>query len=254
MRAEIRSLYLRVASLLKKPKNGIHILNGHFGSGVHVRESRNFDNFIDIISDFGVLTDFNIAAEMISANKVDVDKPYIALSFDDGFRECFDEIYISLKKRSVVGGFFINSEVISIPPHLLNEYRSRVQTFNKNFLDWEMLKQMAQDGQIIGSHTYGHYRLSELSESEFKREIISNKEFIAEHLEINTDYFAWPYGRLCDVTASQIDFIKKQHKYIFSGDNFKNYTSFDGRVINRRHIESHWPRSHIKYFISHGKK
>lgn len=253
MRSFIRELYLNVSSVFKEPSKCIHILNGHFANGMHLGKAGEFNNFIDILSDFGDLIDFDLAAKKVVSGDIVSNHPLIALSFDDGFRECFDIIYKCLNKRSIKGAFFINAGVIEGASDYVSDYRKRVDTYEKEFLTWSMLNDMALDGQIVGSHTLGHYRLSMLNNLTFQEEVVRNKELINERLGFNTDFFAWPYGRLHDTTKDQIDFIKKHHPFIFSGDDYKKYTSFNGEVINRRHVESYWPRGHIKYFISHDK-
>lgn len=77
---------------------------------------------------------------------------------------------------------------------------------------------------------------------------------IEEKLGTSCDYFAFPYGKLKHVNAKALDIACDNYKYVFSQSNYKNYFSFEGRVINRRHFEPFWPITHVYFFLSCHKK
>ena len=99
-----------------------------------------------------------------------------------------------------------------------------------------------------------HSNFAELNLDEIDFQLKRNKEILEEKLSYNCEYFAWTYGQLEHMPIEALKLTENYHKYIFSGTNYKQYFSFDGRVLNRRHQEASWPKSHIKYFLSAEKE
>ena len=247
-----RSLYLSSVGLFSKPANGVHILSGHFSGKDYASGSESFKHFVDYISTIANLISFEEAISLIE-RKVELDRPYIALSFDDGFYENYSHIAKVLDEISIGACFFINAGVIGASNEYLLKYIKRVDVANRDFLTWEVLKKMSDNGHTIGSHSLDHFRLYDLNEDDIERQIHENKLIIERKLGIKVNSFAWPYGNLSDISDKALKIIEKYHTHIFSGTNYKFYYSLNGRVINRRHIEPYWPKSHIKYFLSSKK-
>ena len=119
---------------------------------------------------------------------------------------------------------------------------------------WNDIIKMHEAGHIIGSHTMDHYIINSEDLTELEHQIGDCKGIIENRLSAPCEYFAFSYGRLEHVNPASIDIALKYYKYVFSQSNFKNYFSYNGAVINRRHFEPYWPIGHVKYFVSHPKK
>jgi peptidoglycan/xylan/chitin deacetylase (PgdA/CDA1 family) len=61
-------------------------------------------------------------------------------------------------------------------------------------LGWEELRELADSGVQIGSHTCSHPRLTGLSDSELRRELCESKASIEDHLGRPCVLLAYPYG------------------------------------------------------------
>ena len=65
---------------------------------------------------------------------------------------------------------------------------------NKNYLNWDEIRQLKAEGVVIGSHSHTHEHLSNYTFEEFREEIEkSNKIFLKEIGEI-PNLYAYPYG------------------------------------------------------------
>jgi hypothetical protein len=65
------------------------------------------------------------------------------------------------------------------------------------FMDMEAVLKLKDDPYVeIGSHTFTHSMLSNLSEDQQRNEIISGHRALEKLLGIQTDIFAYPYGGL----------------------------------------------------------
>jgi peptidoglycan/xylan/chitin deacetylase (PgdA/CDA1 family) len=117
-------------------------------------------------------------------------------------------------------------------------------------MNWTQIRDLHNDGFVIGNHTFDHVRLSAVPLNEAEHQVLSAKAVIESRLQAPCEYFAWPFGQFADVNEEVVAMLLKHHKYVFSGCDYTHYTSFGRRVLNRRHFEADWPVSHVKYFLS----
>src|SRR5690606_22177319 len=98
-----------------------------------------------------------------------------------------------------------------------------------------------------------HFNMAELENDELHFQLSENKMILESRLGYNCEYFAWPYGQMEHFQQETLEITEQYHPYIFSGTNYKHYFSIDDRIINRRHIEPFWPKSHTDFFLSVNK-
>ena len=101
----------------------------------------------------------------------------VALTFDDGPHPYYTEQLLNgLKKRGVCATFFVTGEHAALHP--------------------DVIKKMAEDGHLIGNHTYSHMQFNKKNREEFKQELIRTNEVITgitgeEVLYVRPPYGAW---------------------------------------------------------------
>lgn len=256
MREFIRNAYLSIFGSFAKPKKGIHIINSHFVSNAEVnivKDKETFRSFLAFLSKRCVLLKIEDAVKMIEKNSI-VDKCYVAFSFDDGFEECFSVIAPILEEYKCNAAFFVNSNYIQSSLEYQKEFNRRIKQYSKKPMNWNQVKELHFNGHLIGSHTRDHLNLAEISEKDVMEQILEDKKMIEYNLNCKCEYFAWPYGQEQHFSQSALKNALDSFKYIFSGTDYTNYFSFEGKVINRRHIEPFWKKSHLNYFLSVDKK
>jgi peptidoglycan/xylan/chitin deacetylase (PgdA/CDA1 family) len=72
------------------------------------------------------------------------------------------------------------------------------------------LKEMHKNGMIIGCHTHAHRVLSRLSIEDQKSDLVRNKKFISDLLDIEHPVFCFPYGHKHTYTKETLKIIEKQ--------------------------------------------
>lgn len=102
------------------------------------------------------------------------ENPRVALTFDDGPSKYTTSLLDGLRKRGVRATFFLQGQCIE----------------GKE----EVIKQMQEDGHLIGNHTFHHVQLTKLSDEQAKQEVVSTSNTIYEITGIYTSYIRPPFG------------------------------------------------------------
>lgn len=255
MRKILRNVYLNIFGFFRKPSPGVHIINSHFITpNISTKgDIEIMDNYLRFLNRYCKFITIQEAVKLISSGNSPKDQCMVAFTFDDGFEECYSIIAPLLEKYNCNGAFFINSNYIESDEVYQFTFNKRIDTYTKKPMNWHQLIDLHKRGHIIGAHTLDHVNMAELNNSEIENQLLINKQILENKLNYNCDYFAWTYGQLQHFSETALKLTQKYHKYIFSGTNYHHYFSFNGQVINRRHLEAFWPKNHIKYFLSVNK-
>lgn len=119
---------------------------------------------------------FNQQSIAVSGDMVrSKDSKKIALTFDDGPHPYYtQQLLKGLKERNVKVTFFITGQNVEAYP--------------------EIVKEIYEDGHLIGNHTYNHTQLTSGNVETFKQEIVKTNEVIKEVTGEDTIYIRPPYG------------------------------------------------------------
>ncbi|MDD5416099.1 MAG: polysaccharide deacetylase family protein [Candidatus Daviesbacteria bacterium] len=164
--------------------------------GDTIRKSLNivpfiFDQQVKTLKDAGF--SFITTADLADAldNKASIDPKSVILTFDDGYRDFYTDVFPILKKYQV-------KAVVYIVPNFLDR--------SNNLTSWQ-LKEIAQSGLVeIGAHTMDHTYLSGLPLERVEYEIKQSKEYFESNFGIKVVSFAYPYGAFDNQI---IDVVKK---------------------------------------------
>ena len=116
--------------------------------------------------------------EIIEGEKKAPEKA-VFLTFDDGYLDHYTNAFRMLKKYNAKGTFFIITEK---PDH------------DPNYATWDQIKEMAEDGQEIGSHSKTHPNLSNLSFEQIQEELRESKKKLEEKIQKPIISFCYPAG------------------------------------------------------------
>ena len=121
------------------------------------------------------MEDVREACGYVSASATPVEAPKIALTFDDGPSTAWTPALLDgLKERGVKATFFLIGENADKNP--------------------EIVKRMAEEGHLIGNHTYHHMELTKVSENEARLELADTSAVIVRITGKEPEYMRPPFG------------------------------------------------------------
>jgi len=107
-----------------------------------------------------------------------IEKPII-ITFDDGHISNYTQAFPLLQKYGFAATFFITLKSVN----------------SQNGMTWEQLREMADSGMSIQSHTMTHPFLSDLDAKQIRWELEGSKSILEDKLGKPVDFLALPGGR-----------------------------------------------------------
>src|SRR5882672_1109743 len=142
-------------------------------------------------------------AEFVRARRDNIKLPARAaiLTFDDGFRNFLTVVApILLARRIPATAFIVTGKNFTRETSTLNEQWSSED--DDSYLSWSEVRQLADHGLELGSHTCSHYALPELSLPEARGELEKSLNALVTHLGPTNFPLSYPHGRTSKEVSS----------------------------------------------------
>jgi peptidoglycan/xylan/chitin deacetylase (PgdA/CDA1 family)/Tfp pilus assembly protein PilF len=132
----------------------------------------------------------------------EIDWKAVVITFDDGRKGVSDIAEPIMTRYGYKGNVYIVAK-------WTEEGKANSVEGYSGLMSWEELKRLERKGWEIGSHSFSHRDLSQLSEGELAEELRSAEELIAKRMSKRVEYFSYPYGK----TNKQIEeLMRKRYK------------------------------------------
>ncbi len=217
-----------------------------------------FERLINKLSKNHHFISYSRAVEFILNRKID--KPYLVISSDDGFRNNLRAAEI-MNKYGISGCFFINPSIIDLKDEGAIKIfcRQRLNFPPVEFLTWQEVERLQKWGHEIGSHTMNHINLANSTEQEIQYELGASYNVIRQRCG-DTIHFAFPYGRFFHFSEAarkivfEIGFASCASAERGCHINHPSFLSKSELCILRDHIVLDWSIDHILHFMANNSK
>ena len=134
----------------------------------------------------------------------------VAITIDDAFFSIYKKAWPLLKEKRLPFTIFVSTEPVN--------------SNSKNYMNWEQIKEMANNGVTIGHHTKSHFHLVGKKKETIISEIEEASDDFLKNLGYVPEIFAYPYGEY----SSEIKQITKNYfKAAFGQQSGALYNGID---------------------------
>jgi peptidoglycan/xylan/chitin deacetylase (PgdA/CDA1 family) len=252
IRAWVRKIFLStLAPFSPTPSDKfLRVLFCHY---VFDNQKEQFERILIHLKEIGTFINTDTFLDILEG-RLEIDRRYFLLTFDDGFRNIFKNAFPILNKHNISSLFFVPSAFIEADWNTTHKFCTEITSYRNaiEMVQWRELQEMASYGHEIGSHTKTHSRFSDISRdiNHMEDEINGSKHQIEDNIGKECRFISWPYGTKKDADDPSRDAAQKAgYKGCFGA--FRGSISqipINRFNIPRHHFEVQWPLSHIKYF------
>jgi len=114
----------------------------------------------------------------------------VVLTFDDGYRDCFEYAVPILKSRGFTATFYVLGGLAGQTSRWLLAERG----IEYPLMDWNAVRELRAAGNECGSHSMSHPRLSQLSPDACRGELVDSRKLIEDELGTEIRHLAYPFG------------------------------------------------------------
>ncbi len=161
--------------------NNVPIIVYHhigIGRGQWFFNPTKFEAQLEYLSENGYHT-VTLAAYLDAEQKgAQLPEKSVILTFDDGYRDAYENAFPLLKKYGMIGTFFVITGMVGFPA----------------YLTWDQITEMHRAGMEFAAHTVDHPFLTRLSPLRAFWEIWKSRFDLEWHLNVPVTTFAYPYN------------------------------------------------------------
>jgi len=233
-------------------KNRVQFLHLHH---VFEDEEDSFRKLLRSLSKNHHFISYSEAVERIW--KGDINRPYVAISFDDGLKNCLRAAQI-MSEFGLKACFFLCISIIGETDYYrIKEFcSSKLYQPPLEFLSWDDIELLLKQGHEIGSHTMTHSNMAQLSAEQIQTEIVESYRFLAQRIG-GVKHFSWPLGRFFHITPTAVRTVfetgfescasAERGCHVFQADR-------EQLCIRRNNVMAKWPVNHVFYFMARNSR
>lgn len=122
----------------------------------------------------------------------------LAITFDDGYRDNFEDAAPVLRRHGLEATFFVTS---SFPESQVVPWWDEEMPRPPEWMSWDQVRQLREQGFEIGAHTRTHLDLGVIEGVDAEQEIAGARQDLEGRVGGPVDLFAYPYGRAENISA-----------------------------------------------------
>ena len=184
----------------------------------------------------------------------DIDRPYMAFSFDDAFASNARTARI-LEEVGTTGMFFVPPGFLGTPTVAeARAFYGFSQGVDEPAMTWADVEGLVARGHEVGNHTLDHEVMSWVDEDRVREEVAEGADSLRSRLGEVT-HFAWPRGRFHHFTEGAARTVfETGHTSCASAERGAHVVGATGTVealcLRRDHLMTSWPLRHALYLLA----
>ena len=204
------------------------------------------------------LISYSEAVERVRKGNIN-GKPHVVFSFDDGLKNGLRAARI-MSEFGAKGCFFVCPSIVGETNHQkIQEFCSkRLNKPPMEFLSWDDLSTLLEEGHDVGAHTMTHTNLAQIPVQQMQEEIGDSFEALAERVG-KPKHFSWPFGRFSHFgpvparTVFEVGFesCASAERGCHVARSVKQKMEL---CLRRDHIVAGWPPNHTLYFMARNSR
>ena len=257
LRSITRDLALRAMALNRHIESSTNWVRFPFYHHVFEDERRGFTKQLNFLSRYGDFIDLEDAIGMLVSGQP-IDGRYFCITFDDGLSSCSWGAAPILVEKGIPAAFYIVANMVGKAlepgdPTARDIFGFKGKNTTLDFMTWADIRDLANSGFTIGSHTLNHLRLLDLQENDARTEMAESKATIEHYLQAECRHFCPPYGiPNTDFDPTRDATLAKKLGYVslVTGQRGANQRNADPFGIRRDHLLANWGLHQVRYFFS----
>lgn len=137
----------------------------------------------------------------------DAARPFVAVTFDDGYADNSTTALPILLKHGIPAAFFVSTGYIGTTRRFPHDVAKGLTDLPN--MGWDDLRTMRRQGQVIGSHTVNHVDCAKTADRELTEELGQSFEALRAELGIAKALFAYPFGRRENMTPAALARVRE---------------------------------------------
>ena len=195
-------------SKVKKPKSEqalvllYHRVSDAFRDSVTIGVEQ-FDEQMRFLADHATV----VPLEALVTGDLPAEGPVVAVTFDDGYRDNYDNAAPILLKHGVPATFFVATDMISRN----KPFEHDLQKLGRGLpnMNWGQVREMQAEGFCFGSHTATHINLAQSPADIVEEELRASLATLRQELGLSDVMFAYPFGKQSDITPARLEQVKR---------------------------------------------
>jgi peptidoglycan/xylan/chitin deacetylase (PgdA/CDA1 family) len=130
----------------------------------------------------------------------------LSITFDDGYRDNHDVAAPILKDLGLTATFFVTTGFIQSD---VVPYWDRNLPRQPGWMNWEQVRELAQNGFDIGGHTVTHLDMGNCSSEQIRTELRESKIELEQRLGQPLTLFAYPFGARANINDGSRGLVRE---------------------------------------------